>query len=509
MPKTFSQYMAERTQVIDPSGLADTDLMLFMRDSDDSMRSVNRKVFYDYMIDSQQGRPAQYFGIYPEDFNQAPNTYTDQLNLIQDAMDWSEETRKPVFFGGGVFGHDGTIIARSNSKFLGAGYMSTFFQQKDTTNYPDCFLCEDFGPVSGGGVTAGAGAMHMEGFCINGGWDKKSAYGVGTNWDYNLAGMSGGGNQRGLAISAPNDGAQDNNADGQLDPHSQFRSLRIDSIAGIGLYTDGRGEHMAHNLWIGNCADYGVDWRSFDCWVHAVTLAVTGIGGWKQRGSQMRMSDMKMWFIGYCKQQAAEAAFNIDGAATRNIVGTNITCQDTWGPAYRVQGTGNKISGEVDTIGSLFQEFGFGLDPQPRTYIVDLIGVYNEMDIVVCDRLSMATKPKLIDISGAANGNKIRFSLDAYNSNEVIYRTDPIDISAGNVSGGYLNEVTLSTGKILAPTLTAANFQDDAHQVNQWNFKSLGTERFDSTTGKMLYAAGETTTAVWKDASGATIYTPV
>lgn len=53
-----------------------------------------------------------------------------------------------------------------------------------------------------------------------------------------------------------------------------------------------------------------------------------------------------------------------------------------------------------------------------------------------------------------------------------------------------------------------ANFQDKTHIVNLPP-KTAGQAKWDSTTTKPLYANGASDVAVWKDAAGATVYTPV
>ena len=62
-------------------------------------------------------------------------------------------------------------------------------------------------------------------------------------------------------------------------------------------------------------------------------------------------------------------------------------------------------------------------------------------------------------------------------------------------------------GYIQDPSANSDKFTTASEPINT-TFKKAGRCVFDTTTGKPLWAAGSTPTAVWRDASGTTVYTP-
>lgn len=466
-----------------------------------------------YLIDPDTGREASYFGLVPEAFNLPLSSYTNQLTNMQAAFDWSAANRKPVFFGGGVYGFSGTITVKSDTKIFGAGYHSTFFQQLNTT-WPDCLVAQNY-------ATTGVAAVVLHGFCIDGAWDKKASYGVGGNWNYDSTTLT----QRGLALAAPSGGASGNNADSLNDTHNRISNLRFTNIAGTGLVTAGRGEMRLNDLWFNTMANMGADFGAFDCWIDTVTLAVCGKQGWKQSGGNSRLSNFKCWFIGYCTGTGEDSVgshgigFEVAGSSTRNIVGTNITTQDTWGSGFKSAGEGNFIQGGVDSCGSLYQTggnggFGIGLSTAHSSYVIEFATTtgtaakFEKYVLAVADRNVLTVKQRLANIQASGTrGNRVTLAIDEAASAVPYDTTTPIVVAAGNVSAKRLNFVESDAGKIFLGAVTAAQLADAAHDVNASFYKTQGTARYDSTNNRMLYAAGGNTTDQWY-ANGTSVITP-
>ena len=56
---------------------------------------------------------------------------------------------------------------------------------------------------------------------------------------------------------------------------------------------------------------------------------------------------------------------------------------------------------------------------------------------------------------------------------------------------------------------TTAQLEDVSDDVNISGLKELGQQVYNTTTTKPVYAQGTTPGSVWKDATGATVHTPV
>lgn len=504
------------------------------------------------------GRPASDFGIVPQAHAIAHASLIDQLTEIQAAIDWSAANLAPVYFPAGDFGFDGTLYQKTGMAIAGVpgGDIHTVFRQINQL-WPDCLIPLD--PVNGainvtitdlaidGGWTKTAtyGTGNNWSFAtvrtitgvtkanpgvvsiptnqeyVNGqriqitgivgmtelnGNDYLVANATGTTITLTtLAGVavntssfgayvSGGTTssmlQRGLYLNSPDTGA---------DTHNYVFNVRAQSIAGIGIQTNGRGEMVLQKLWTNTTAVGGMLNGSFDNWVDIGTFAVSGAWGYRQAAGNSRLSNIKSWFVGY-NELASEVygvANEITGSSTRNNVGVNITAQDTWGPGFKSAGEGNYIQGGADCVGSLFQHFGIGNSTVISEPFLELNGArYDEYHLTIASRFVLPTLAYLVNVLASnTTGNDVLLGIDEVNT--IYNTTTPVVVAAGNATAKRRNFVRSAAGLLFLGSVTAAQMADAADGINSRPMKGKGTLRIDSTNNRQMMATGPLTTDPW------------
>ena len=453
--------------------------------------------------DLQGGRAASTFGIVAEDLSIATGSLIDQIVNIQAAFDWSQANRAPVFFSSGQYGFNGTLLIDSDMAIIGPpnGKYNCIFQQL-SHSWPNCFF-----PRS---LTTGIAALTIQNIAIDGNWDLRGAFGVGTPWDYDGSTLT----QIGLMLACPITSLPGNNQGRFGDTFNYLHNIRVWNVAGTGITTTGQGEMVAQNLWTYHTANWGAEWGAVDCWVDTVTCAGSGKGGWFQSGGNARLSNFKCWFIGTNIRAGQEygVGFEIGGSGTRAITGTNITVQDTWGPGFKTAGEGNRIEGGADSVSSLFQTFGLGSSAVPAAGepVVLLNGAkFDTFILNQSDRNSLAIPAYLCNVSGSAStGCVVIFDPDEGSPAAPYNRTTPVIVAAGNISSKRVNFIKSRTGKVFLGQPTEAQLGDAAWAFNLPGFKSLGASHITSDTNKLFVSDGPGTTDPWYY-NGVSTITPV
>lgn len=517
-------------------------------------------------VNLQYGVPASNFGIVPQPLDTDAEDLIDQRGRIQEALDYSAENHVPILFPAGDFGHDGTLYLRTGTSFTGVpgGQFLTQFRQMDP-QWPDCFAPEDdvVGAINiviqnilvngGWNLCATASASNVWSYAtsrtitgvtqanpgvvtavaneyVNGQRVKitgvvgmtelngnsyivrnkttdtftlETLAGVAVNTSGYTAYVSGGTaasmQQKGIYLTSPDSGD---------DTHNLVYNVQFHRIAGTGLYAEGRGEMVFQNIWTFRTAMWGVVNDSFDNWANAITIAVSGRGGWLQSQGNSRLSDMKPWFIGMNKlaSETYGVGFELSGANTRNVVGTNITTQDTWGPAFKSGGAGNFIQGGADNTGSLYQLFGFGNSTVVSQPVIELNGAkYDRYDLAVAARSALTTVCYLVQVSGSTTtGNLLTLSIDEAPATPIYNTTTPVVVASGNTSAKRRNFINSTAGLQFLGSVTSTQMGDAADGINSRPMKGNGTQRYNSTLNCWMTATGNTTTSPWVGVNPAT-----
>lgn len=455
-----------------------------------------------FAADHAFGKPAEFFGVVADAFD--ATTLHDNSAAIQAAIDWSAAQGRSVLFGGGVYGHSGSLVLKSNASIIGIGSHNTKFKQLDPA-LPDCFVSD---------TGAGSMALKLSGFSIDGGWDKKALSSPNGNWVFDPSTMT----QKGLHLRSSTDFHVNvaSNRDGLGDVYHHIDDILIQNIAGTGLVTEGRGEMRVQGLDIRSCARWGADLDAYDCWFDAVTISVCGTGGMIFRSGNQRISNTKLWFTGMNSTEGYGVGLEIENGVT-DIVASNIGTQDTWGTAFKVQGRGNFIQGNAETTGCLYNRWGYG--PATRSdpiYVVELHRAQDSrIEVAVSDRFSNSTGagvPRLIGLFTASPlNNRVIFNInESLDSITPPYdTTTPVYVDSGAVNAKCFNDVRTHTGRILLGSIATSELADIAHGVNASSSKSAGTQRWNSTTGQPVWATGGLASDPWVDAGGQIIATPV
>jgi hypothetical protein len=460
-----------------------------------------------------RGRPLEYFGARPVGIGETP---VDNLTALQAALDWSSSTGGALFAGSGLYGFDGTLTLDNDVTLIGTGIHSTHFQQMSWG--VDCMTY-----ASNAGV--GAGGQTLMGFTLDGGWDRKGAEGVGANWDFDPATMDQVGLELFQTISAVNEGGLEN----RVDPYSRLMNLRVRNVGGVGIKTGGRGEIFVDGLDVDGCATAGLEWGAFDCWLTNMSIHVTGECGLKLTTGNMRIATTKLWFTGMCKQaRAAETYGFMMTEPAMTAIDASISLQDTWSGGALIQGHGNKISRQADSIGALpwtgggsALNTGFGADATGRgDYHVVEFGNAQDclIDIAVSGRGTdvpqyAADLPGLVNFdSSGADGNVIRAVSSHYSDDDRLDPTKIVSQSFANRNAKKANIVEyhgarqIVCGDFAGPT--TALLSDATDGLNLKPFKRLGQQVLNATTNQQLWASGDGATDPWVDTDGATVITP-
>jgi len=267
---------------------------------------------------------------------------------------------------------------------------------------------------------------------------------------------------------------------------------------------------------IRSCANWGAEFGAYDCWVDSVTVSICGRGGWWFRDGNQRFSNTKIWFVGMNRAEEYGVGLEID-YGINDIVGTNIATQDTIGSAFKIQGRGNRIQGNAETTGTLFNRFGYG--PSTRSNPIYVVELHDAQDTVtelsVSDRFSNeagAGMPGLVGLfTSAPINNRVVLNLNEshpqitkpYDSAHMIYENN------GAINNKRFNIVETHMGKLLHGAMTASQLSDAAHGVNADYAKSAGTQRWDKTANRPVWASGPLASDPWIDATGTSVITPV
>lgn len=403
-------------------------------------------------------RTAESFGAVAVDRG---DTIVDNLTALQAAIDWSASTGGMVLLGHGIYGFDGTLDLKGNAGLRGLGMHHTLLQQLDTA-WPSCLV-----PAH----AEGNGWNTIADLTIDGGWDKKASYGSGSNWSYDPTTLT----QIGLQLSCPDTGPTQIYG-ASNDMQSRVRNVGIRNIAGHGYVLGGRGEVMTHGLQIATVANDGIVCDAADNFFSDVSVFVTGNRGILISNGNQRVLNSKFWFTGMKTFEAADAAFEISGPTTANVVAAGVGIQDTWGYGMSIDGVSHNIQANITEVGNLKADpsYGFGYATQLSTLAYLHIDGSNDcrFDLTMRNRKDVTStiKPRLVyfdDNGSRRNSIKITPDRQGLSSGAVIFynETAPVLGSSGYNNAARYNEVWID-GALVHRKLSQANFDNTAHDVN-------------------------------------------
>lgn len=405
-------------------------------------------------------RTAESFGAVAVAHGAAP---VDNLAALQAAIDWSAANGGIVVLGHGRYGFSGTLDFKANAGFIGQGEHQTTLIQMNTA-WPNCLVPSH---VDGNGMNT------LMNLTIDGGWDKKAVFGVGANWDYAAASMT----QIGVQMSCPSTGPTQTRVPFS-DMQSRIINVAIRNVAGIGLSLAGRGEVQVIGLMVSTTAGDGIVVAAADNFFQSVSVFTTGNRGMLISDGNQRLLDVKCWFNGMRLQEAADAAFEISGPVTANVIAAGLSIQDSWGYGMTIDGVSHKIQANIAEVGNLKADpsYGFGFATQPATLAYMRINGSNDcvFDVTMRNRKNVTATitPHLVyfDDSGSRR-NVIRITPDrqSLSSGAVIFynTATPVQMSSGYSNAKRYDEVWLEpTHALIHRKLTAANFADAAHDIN-------------------------------------------
>lgn len=389
-------------------------------------------------------------------------TPVDNLAAIQAAIDWSAANGGTVLFGHGEYGFSGTLDFKANAALAGQGEHQTTLRQLNTS-WPSCLV-----PAHANGN----GMNTLMNLTIDGGWDKKAVFGTGSNWVYSSASMT----QVGVQLSCPTTGPTQQRI-AYSDMQSRILNVGIRNIAGTGLKTAGRGEIQINGLHVSSVANDGIVMGAPDNFLHEITCFLTGNRGMLITDGNQRMSNVKCWFNGMKVSETPDAAFEIKGSATPNVIATALAIQDSWGPAMKLEGVSHNIQAQIAEAFGLFADYALGNTTPPATPALINVGNLDDSYIVATARNRKNTTATLLPalvrfLDAGARRNLIEIAPDrsSLSSGAVTFYDDatPITAVSGYTNAKRFNVVKKLPNQLIHGVMTAAQLADAAHDVNIW-----------------------------------------
>ena len=401
----------------------------------------------------------RYFGGVMRDFTE---TVTDaqataNLTALQAALDWSySEAGIPVLPAGrlDIFG---TALLKPGAGIRGQGKHHSHIRQRSIARS----ATETYADVLASDETLRAGFNTVMDFTVDGGWGMRPYEGAaGPNWTYDIATMT----QRGISIrskAATETNIGTGSAGGVnaslvygtgTDMHGLIQNVKIQNVAGHGLYLLGRGELQVKGVQIERCGVNGIFTAVADSFYSNITTYLCGNSGVliKSGASDSRWVNIKAWFCGMAlSQEVVGAGYEFADNGVFNINMVNATSQDTFGPGFLLRGrAGINIQGSCDEAGGgrlQQQSMGWtGTRTLPRCFVrcdSTLKRSRIKLNVFGGARLTAADYPYLLDLSGSANvGNIFEFNGDLHDD-------------AG--SSGF--SMDLATGSLSSPSRNKAN----------------------------------------------------
>ena len=404
-------------------------------------------------------RPLEYFGGVAVDYGDTP---VDNLAAFNSAVDWCVNTGGVILLGAGVYGVDGAITLKSYSNFRGVGQRQSVVRQLAATP-TDVFTSTD-------GADESIAFCEFRDFQIDGGWspgwsdDRTSHTAAGIR----LIGSSGGPDD---TVMFTREGISY-----MSDPYHIVSGMLITNMAGTGIVMSGRGEmHIVNNNII-RCSLYGVYCSAPDNWFQGNSISVTGDSGVYLNSGNQRFNNEKYWFCGMrTDQEGVGAGLEMVGAGLGNVVGANLTAQDTWGPGIVLAGDAPVIWGQIDEpAGGRLEEQGFGYSGArtlQRTFIRANDSVSNGKIVAQLSggaRIGVGDEPYLVDFNSSGSNN-LYFDLYAEN---ISIATNRIYSSWGYVNNKRYSQVLLNGAEETDLSknygwLTAARIADTADGINE------------------------------------------
>lgn len=396
-------------------------------------------------------KPVEYFGAVAVDFDETPS---DNAAAFLDAIDWCADTGGAVRIGGGLYGVDGPILLRSYATFWGCGRRNSWVRQLTVDQTADTF-------TSTAATDASIYGVEFRDFCIDGGWS--------PNWGASKSGATG----ALLRLTGASGGPDDPTAEtregstNMSDPYHIVTGMRFRNGPASGIILGGRGEmHISFNQ-IGRMALYGIDCASPDNWFTGNTILTSGESGMRISAGNQRISDCKLWFTGNREDvEGVGAGMEITGAGTKNVICSNISTQDTWGPGLVANGDHLLFTGNIDNpCAGRLDTYNMGWQSsrtKARSFI--RLGDLKSGRIIVTysgGAISDAD-PYAVDFdNGGADYNQI----EIHHEGATIH-SGKINAVAGLANNKRWNRVTENMRTIMGRVSTT-NLGDAAHSINE------------------------------------------
>ena len=442
----------------------------------------------------------RYFGAVMRDFTETATDAQAVANLtaLQSALDWSyAEAGIPVLPAGrlDIFG---TALLKPGAGIRGQGKHHSHIRQRSIARS----AIETYADVLASDETLRAGFNTVMDFTVDGGWGMRPYEGAaGPNWTYDIATMT----QRGISIrskAATETNIGTGSAGGVnaslvygtgTDMHGLIQNVKIQNVAGHGLYLLGRGELQVKGVQIERCGVNGIFTAVADSFYSNITTYLCGNSGVliKSGASDSRWVNTKAWFCGMAlSQEVVGAGYEFADNGVFNINMVNATSQDTFGPGFLLRGrAGINIQGSCDEAGGgrlQQQSMGWtGTRTLPRCFVrcdSTLKRSRIKLNVFGGARLTAADYPYLLDLSGSANvGNIFEFNGDLHD--DAGSSGFSMDLATGSLSSpsrikangvlwtnGYTNAKRYNEvwfGKrLMHGFVTAASLADTTHGVN-------------------------------------------
>lgn len=396
----------------------------------------------------RQTRPIEWFGGSSVPFNA---TVTNNAAAFLDAMEWCAETGGEVLLGAGDYGVDGPLPLMSYTNIRG---IERFHARiKMITPGVDLFTSVD-------SPTASIYGCRLRDFTILGNWT--------VNWNNDLSLAA---NAAAIRMAGRADGPNDpiafarENVEYLSDPHHIIENVAFADVFGDAINLSGRGEMQVRGIKARRIARHGIYCDAPDNWFIGNTIETTGATAFRMGAGNNRLVNEKYWFCGMGRfAETIGAGLEIVGAGVANVVCSNVTTQDTWGPGLVAEGDSLIFVGNIDEAGGgRLQQQGFGWQGT-RTLTRSFIRVNDLTKSRIITSVNggnrMTEKPVLVDVaSSGARYNDIDLYTEGVTTTTARFRVAP-----GNTNAKRYN-VVKENGKYLVGRLTAAQISDATHGI--------------------------------------------
>lgn len=379
-------------------------------------------------------------------------TPVDNLAEIQAAIDWSSATGGTVLFGGGIYGHDGALVAKSFVKLKGVGKGGSWLKQMSATasSTIECF----------DGADQSLYGIEISGLRIMGNWNVNFNQDNSADHDVPL-----------IFIRGDMDGPDDPVAltrfgvSGLADPHHVIEDCEFYASHGDAIRLQGRGEMRVRNNKIWRCARHGIFVESPDNWITSNTVFAVGDIGILVNAGNTRGIDNKTWFCGQASYaEFTGAGVSFVGNGQRNNSFMNHHSQDCYGAGLKTESS-ILFTGILDECGGgrLTQQGNgwTGTRTEPRCFL-EMAGGSN------CNITVMVNGGDLLD---PIFGDLVAITGSGTRNNNIHIQTDNISYTdAVSTTAGYRNadrhNVIYLNGELVEGWRTPAELLDGAHGIN-------------------------------------------